>query len=221
MWSLAATRRWPMPAGRTATSPACRVTVRPRRAPKLNVIPPRGRAQTPRGAAARAYAGREEGDAAGVKGDGAAAAAAELDRDPAAGEAQHLMGRRMEVPEGVDPVTPRGAPPLAGEGLLEHGGRIERLVERQRTAIDDQRQGAVGGLAVVTEAKELGHARPRQAGELAPPRPADAGQLLDDALQLFDHGHAGNSLDSGNAAEAGRLHPDRSRAQRLPRAQSK
>jgi hypothetical protein len=85
----------------------------------------------------------------------------------------------------------RHAPAVAGEGLLEHGGRIERLVEPERTAIDDQRQAAVGRLAVVTEAQELRHPWPRQAGKLAPLRPAQSGQLLDEALQLFHNGHAG------------------------------
>ena len=87
---------------------------------------------------------------------------------------------------------------------------LKRLVEVERTAIDDQRQAAVGGLAVVAEAKELRHPRLRQPVERTPPRPAQSGQLLDDALQLFDDGHAGTpgleQRHSGNAAEARRLH---------------
>ncbi len=151
-----------------------------------------------------ADAGRQHRNVAGVQSECAAAAAAELDRYLAASEAQHLVGRRVEVQEIVDAVTPCLAPAMAGEGLLEHGSRITRLVEPQRAAIDDQRQAIVGGLTVLAKAKELGNARLGQAGKLAPPGPAEAGQLLDDAFQLFDDGHQ-ELLDSGNAAEAGRL----------------
>ena len=79
--------------------------------------------------------------------------AAESDGRRAGGHAQHLVARAVEVMVGEDAVAPGAAPVVPREPPLEGGGEI--ALARQGTAIDQQRQGAVGNAAVVGKAVGL------------------------------------------------------------------
>ncbi len=89
--------------------------------------------------------------------------AAELHRDAAARNAQHLVRRGVEMQEGVDAVAPAVAPAMPGESPLERHRRIAFTGKVHGGAANYQRQaGIVGRFAVILEPEGLhvGHCGP-------------------------------------------------------------